>query len=294
MKSLIYRVNLKSQLKFNIMELGLKDKHVLITGGAGGIGEAIVNLLYKEGANVSLHFNTSKEKASEIQQRTNPEKVKLVQGDLRNESDVKQIFSTAINNFGRIDCLIANAAIAAPERTLTSDITLERWNNTIQTNLTGVFLCVRAFFNNLKQFPNKFGSVVLIGSTAGEFGEAGHSDYSATKAAMMYGLTKTWKNEIIKFAPLGRVNTVAPGWVYTQMAADTLDDTDTLKRILQTIPMSKIAVSDDIAHAVVFVLSDIASGHISGQTLVIHGGMEGRVLHEKDEVDLSFTEKLKK
>ena len=275
------------------MELGLKDKHVLVTGGAGGIGEAIVNLLYKEGANVSLHFKSSKEKALEIQKRNDSEKVKLVQGDLRIESDVLNFFSTAISNFGRIDCLVANAAIAAPERALTSDISLERWNNTIQTNLTGVFFCVRAFFNNLKQFPDKFGSVVLIGSTAGEFGEAGYADYSATKAAMMYGLTKTWKNEIIKFAPLGRVNSVAPGWVYTQMAAGTLDDTEKLKKILQTIPMSKIGVSDDISHAVVFLLSDIASGHISGQTLVIHGGMEGRVLHEKDEVDLSFTDKLK-
>ena len=276
------------------MELGLNDKHVLVTGGAGGIGESIVNLLFKEGANVSLHFKTSKEKALEIQQNCDPDKVKLVQGDLRVESEVKSIFSSSVDNFGRIDCLIANAAIAAPERALTSDISLERWNNTIQTNLTGVFMCVRSFFNNLKQFPDKFGSLVLIGSTAGEVGEAGYADYSATKAAMMYGLTKTWKNEIVKFAPLGRVNTVAPGWVYTQMAADTLDDTKTLKKILQTIPMSKIAVTDDIAHAVVFLLSDIASGHISGQTLVIHGGMEGRVLHEKDEVDLSFTEKLKK
>ena len=276
------------------MELGLNDKHVLVTGGAGGIGEAIVKLLFKEGANVSLHFNTSKDRASEIQQKCDPEKIKLVQGDLRIESEVNSIFSTATNNFGRIDCLVANAAISAPERAFTSDITLERWNDTIQVNLTGVFLCVRAFFNNLKQFPDKFGSVVLIGSTAGKVGEAGNADYSATKAAMMYGLTKTWKNEVIKFAPLGRVNTVAPGWVYTQMVAGTLDNTETLKKILQTIPMSKIAVSDDIAHAVIFLLSDIASGHISGQTLVIHGGMEGRVLHEKDEVDLSFTEKLKK
>jgi len=276
------------------MELGLSNKHILVTGGAGGIGKAIVKLLHEEGANISLHYNKSKERALEIQKNCDPKKVQLVQGDLRKEDDVKNIFSSAIDNYGRIDYLIANAATASPERALTSDITLERWNNTIQTNLTGVFLCVREFFNNLKQFPDKFGSAVLIGSTAGEFGEAGHADYSATKAAMMYGLTKTWKNEIVKFAPLGRINTVAPGWVYTKMAEGTLDDTEALKKILQTIPMSKIAVTEDIAHAVVFLLSEITSGHISGQTLMIHGGMEGRLLYEKDEVDLSFTNKYKK
>ncbi len=276
------------------MDLGLNNKHILVTGGAGGIGEEIVKLLFEEGANVSLHYNTSKERALEIQKKCDPKKVKIVQGDLRKEGEVKNIFSVAIDNFGRIDSLVANAAIAASERALTSEISLERWNDTLQTNLTGVFLCIREFFINLKRFPDKHGSAVLIGSTAGEFGESGYADYSATKAAMMYGLTKTWKNEIVQLAPLGRINTVAPGWVYTQMAKGTLDDIGKLKKILQTIPMSKIAVSEDIAGAVAFLLSDKVSGHISGQTLVIHGGMEGRLLYEKDEVDLSFVEKLKK
>ena len=146
---------------------------------------------------------------------------------------------------------MANAGIWPHDDLLTADMSLEQWENTLKTNLTGVFLCVREYFRNLKEYPKDTASLVLIGSTAGLFGEAGHADYSATKAALMHGLTKTWKNEIIHYAPLGRVNTVAPGWVITPMAEESLKNEELVKRTLQTIPLRKMALPIDIANIVV-------------------------------------------
>ena len=260
------------------MELGLTNKHVLVTGGSGGIGQSIVKLLHQEGARISLHYNKGEDRALQAKKQHNSNKLILVKGDLEKESDIERIFQEAIKNFGRIDCLIANAGIWAPEYTLTDKMNLDRWDKTLRINLTGVFLCVREFFRNLQKFREETASIVLVGSTAGKFGEAGHADYSATKAALMYGLTKSWKNEIVTYSPLGRVNCVAPGWVHTKMAEDTLKDESLVKRIFQTMPLKKIAQVDDVASTIVFLLSDKVAGHISGETIMVHGGMEGRVL----------------
>ncbi len=277
------------------MDLQLKDKHILVTGASGGIGRAIVEALYEEDSKITLHVFKNIEIAKDLLRKLGGEdRLHVVQADLRKEEDVSKMFKSANDEYGRIDGLVANAGIWSPEPKLTSQLSLERWNNIIKVNLTGVFLCVKEFFKNLEKYLEKQASVVLIGSTAGSFGEAGYADYSATKSALMYGLTKTWKNEIIHFAKLGRVNTVAPGWTYTQMAEESLKDEAEVKKILQTIPLRKIASVEDIASSVLFLLSDIASGHISGETLVVAGGMEGRRLFDQKEIDVNFLKKLRK
>ncbi|MBA7543736.1 3-oxoacyl-[acyl-carrier-protein] reductase FabG [subsurface metagenome] len=268
------------------MDLELKNKHILVTGGAGGIGQSIVSTLAQEGSNVSLHYRTSEEQALKIQEKNSKEQIFTIYADLTEEADVHKLFRDAIGKFGRIDGLVVNAGIWSPDSALTSELTLERWEKTIKVNLTGSFLCVKEFFINLKNHSDDNGSIVLIGSTAGLFGEAGYADYSATKAALMYGLVKTWKNEIVQYASLGRVNTVAPGWVKTPMAEESLRDKEGFKKILQTIPLKKIAYPVDIAALVTFLLSDKVAGHISGETIMVHGGMEGRLLFDKNEIDL--------
>jgi len=273
------------------MDLNLTGKHILLTGGTGGIGKAIIDQLVEEEARVTIHYNTNIVSATEIQNKYDSSSVFLVQGDLRKEEDIENLFSKANDHFGRIDNLIANAGIWGSESTLTSELSLDQWNNTLDVNLTGVFLCVRAFFRNLIKYPGKSASIVLVGSTAGLFGEAGHADYSASKAALMYGLTKTWKNEIIHYVEMGRVNSVGPGWVLTEMAMKSLEDIEEVRKILQTIPMQKIASATDVANTVLFLLSDKASGHISGESLLVSGGMEGRGLFDKSHVDLSFFKK---
>ena len=260
------------------MELELTNKHVLVTGGSGGIGQSIVKLLHKEGARISLHYNKSEEKAFQIRNDLDSSRLLLIKGDLAKEADIVKFFQDAIDKFGRIDCLVANAGIWSPESTLTDKMSLDQWEKTLRINLTGVFLCVREFFRNLQKFQEETASIVLIGSTSGMFGEAGYADYSTSKSALMYGLTKTWKNEIVTYSPLGRVNCVAPGWVFTEMAEKTLKEEGLMNKIFQTMPLRKIAQVEDIASSVVFLLSDKVAGHISGETIFIHGGMEGRVL----------------
>ena len=270
------------------MDLELRNKHFVVTGGTGGIGEAIISLLIEEEAKISVQYFRNTQKADELSRLFADDSINFLQCDLRNENEVKDFFEKSKNKFGRIEGLVANAGIWSGVSSLTSDISLEQWENTLRVNLTGVFLCVKEFFINLKEFPQNNASIVLIGSTAGHFGEAGNADYSATKAALMYGLTKTWKNEIISFASLGRVNTIAPGWVSTPLAEGTLKDKQKVRKILQTMPLQKIATPFDIASSVVFLLSDKTAGHINGETIIIAGGMEGRVLFDMNQTKLDF------
>jgi len=144
-------------------------------------------------------------------------------------------------------------------------MTLEHWNNTINVNLTGSFLFAREFLRSLEKHARKTGNIILIASTAGIFGEANHCDYASSKSGMMYGFMRSLKNEIIRIAPLGRVNTVAPGWVATAMAEDALKDKALVSKVLQTIPLKKVALPDDVASAILFLSSDKTAGHLSGE-----------------------------
>ena len=123
--------------------------------------------------------------------------------------------------------------------------------------------------------------------TAGHVGEAGHGDYATAKSGVMHGLLTTLKNEIPRIAPRGRINAVCPGWTMTPMAAKFADNKNAMRRALQTIPLRKFGKPSDIAAAVVFLSSHELAGHITGQLLFVDGGMEGRVLYQPDEIDLS-------
>jgi NAD(P)-dependent dehydrogenase (short-subunit alcohol dehydrogenase family) len=163
-------------------------------------------------------------------------------------------------------------------------MTLDQWEKTITVNLTGSFLCAKYFFANLERYKGDTASLILIGSTAGFFGEAWYSDYATSKAGM-HGLMMSLKNEITHIAPKGRVNIVNPGWTLTPMAEEALTDKDMVTRILQTIPMRKTGTPQDIGGAILYLASDILSGHVSGQTINVAGGMEGRVLFTPGEID---------
>jgi 3-oxoacyl-[acyl-carrier protein] reductase len=123
------------------------------------------------------------------------------------------------------------------------------------------------------------GSLVLVASTAGQFGEAGHADYAAAKAAIAYGLARSLKNEVVRDVPNARVNVVSPGWTLTPMAEDALTP-ETLKTITATMPLKKVATPQDIARAIVWLTSPAASGHVTGEVVTVAGGMEGRLLND--------------
>ncbi len=268
---------------------GLSGRKILVTGASGGIGSATAKVLLKSGAVVFLHYNSSIQGINEIKDWMEKEGIPNdhgfpVQADLSEEEQVIQMFENIKSMGGSLHGLVNNAGIWPPKDTSIVEMTLEQWNRTLAVNLTSMFLCSREFLRLLKSDPIEDASIVLIGSTAGIFGEAGHIDYSVTKSAL-HGFMLSLKNEIVKISRHGRVNTVSPGWVKTKMAEDGLKDLKTVTKVLQTTAMRKIATPNDIAYPVAFLLSPLLSGHISGQNIAVTGGMEGRLLFYPDEVD---------
>ncbi|MHA2423800.1 MAG: SDR family NAD(P)-dependent oxidoreductase [Candidatus Thorarchaeota archaeon] len=264
------------------MDLKLREKHFVVTGASGGIGIELTKQLIKEGSKITACFNTQPRELDVIQ-KENPDQVAIVKVDIRNESSVQNLFRKANSQFGRVDVAVANAGVANHEGVGIHQMPLPQWDETLQVNLTGVFLTAKYFFQNLEKYSADDASLVLVGSTAGIFGEAWYSDYSASKAGM-HGLLMSLKNEIVHLASRGRVNLVNPGWTDTPMAEGAVSDPIMMTRITQTIPLRKIAKPQDIANTIVFLSSDVAAGHISGQTITIAGGMEGRVLFTAEEV----------
>ena len=158
-------------------------------------------------------------------------------------------------------------------------LTLARWEEVLRANLTATFLTARGFLREVKR--NGHGNLVLVGSTAGRFGEAGHADYAAAKSAIQVGLLLSLKNEIVRIAPGARVNAVAPGWTYSPMTRGELED-EFVDRLSRTMALRKVAQADDIARAVVVLASDELSGHVTGELVTVAGGMEGRTVHEPE------------
>jgi 3-oxoacyl-[acyl-carrier protein] reductase len=156
------------------------------------------------------------------------------------------------------------------------ELPLDRWEGTLRANLTATFLVARGFLREVER--NGHGSLVLVGSTAGIFGEAGHADYAAAKSAILGGLLLSLKNEITRIAPLGRVNAVAPGWTESPMTRGLVDQ-DRIRAVSRTMALRKVAQPEDVAAQVVVLASDTLSGHVSGQVVVVAGGMEGRTVH---------------
>ena len=253
------------------METGLAGKGVLVTGGSGGIGAACVRAFRAEGARVVAHYHRGRERAEAVGADA------IVGGDLRDEAEVERVFAEAREALGRIDVCAAVAGVWPQEDVPVWELPLERWEETLRANLTSAFLTARAFLREVERTGH--GSLVLVGSTAGVVGEAGHADYAAAKGALLTGLLLSLKNEIVRVAPLGRVNAVAPGWTESPMTRGHVDPDD-VRRVSRTMALRKVARPEDVARQVVVLASDELSGHVTGQVVTIAGGMEGRTIHE--------------
>jgi len=268
------------------LDTGLSGKHAVITGASGGIGIETVKMFLSEGSRVTGTFNRSKRELESLEERW-PNHLLLVKTDQVNEQEVEILFEQANAKFGRVDILVANAGIANHEGKAIQDMSLHQWEKTISVNLTGSFLCAKHFFVNLEKHKGETASLILVGSTAGFFGEAWYSDYATSKAGM-HGLMMSLKNEITHIASKGRVNLVNPGWTLTPMAEEALADKNMVTRILQTIPMRKTATPQDISSAILYLASDVLAGHVSGQTINVAGGMEGRLLFTSEEIKSTY------
>jgi 3-oxoacyl-[acyl-carrier protein] reductase len=273
------------------MNTDLKEKIILITGASGGIGAATARAFAVEGARLVLHYHRRRAAAEKLRRELSNVESVVLGADLTREAQVKRLFARAHKAFGRIDTLVANAGIWIEESVPLGRMSLRQWNRTMEADLTSAFLCCREFFRLVKR--QRHGTVVLVSSTAGVFGEAGHADYASAKSALAYGLTRSLKNEIARLAPHtrdycgGRVNCVCPGWVVTPMTKEHLSDAALVRRVTATMALPQLSRVDDIANAIVFLASDKLARHITGQTLVIAGGMEGRVLWRDSEIDTS-------
>jgi len=256
----------------------------MITGASGGIGSGLVQAFADEGARIVAHYAKNRQHATALADKIGHSRCLALGADLCREDEVSLLFRQAEESLGPIEILIANAGIWPAEDVGIADMPLARWKETLDTDLTSAFLCLREFFRSIRRLSLQAPAAVLIGSTAGIFGEAGHADYAAAKAGLIYGLARSLKNEIARLAPSGRINVVCPGWVRTPMTEGSLTDRKLVERTLQTVPLKKIARIEDVAHAVVYLASERLAGHISGQILTVAGGMEGRVLYTADEL----------
>jgi 3-oxoacyl-[acyl-carrier protein] reductase len=253
------------------VQTGLRDKRVLVTGGSGGIGSACVRAFAAEGARVAVHYHRGRERAEALGADV------LVGGDLTDEAQVEWVFAEAREALGGLDVCAAVAGVWPSEDVPVWQLPLERWEDTLRANLTTTFLTARAFLGEVERTGH--GSLVMIASTAGVFGEAGHADYAAAKSAIAGGLLLSLKNEVCRIAPLARVNVVAPGWTESPMTRGHVDP-ERVRAVSRTMALRKVAQPEDVARQVVALASDEISGHVTGQVVVVAGGMEGRVLHD--------------
>ena len=269
------------------MKTDLAGKVVVVTGASGAIGAAIAIQFAAEEAKLVLHYRRSRENAEALRRKLKRSDSVIVRADLTKELEVRRLFAETLKRFGRVDTLVANAGSWESRDIPLHRMSLRQWRQTLDNVLTTAFLSMREFFRIVAR--QKRGNALLIASTAGVFGEAGHADYASAKSAMAFGLTRSLKNEIARLAPHtpdycgGRVNCICPGWTIVPRTADRLKDVKAVRKVTSTMALPKLGQPADMANAAVFLSSDALAGHITGQTLVIAGGMEGRLLWPPEE-----------
>lgn len=250
------------------MNLYLEDKVVLVTGGSRGIGRSLCEAFAAEGARVAFSYVSSKEKAEaladELTQRYG-KSVVAVQADMAVEKEVLRLIREVETALGYIDVLVNNAAVC-PSGPITS-YSVEVWEKTFATNVTGMFVASREVVQRMLDVGRK-GSIVNIASQAAFRGSTtGHLPYDSSKGAMV-SFTIALAREVAKQGI--RVNGVAPGLVRTEMVAKTWEEKK--ERYLATIPLYRIAETEEIADIVLFLASERAS-YITGSTIDASGGM---------------------
>lgn len=267
------------------MDLELTGRTVLITGASGGIGRALARAFAAEGCNLALHGFRNMDGLRELIRNEGwRDRALALRADITDADAVDAMFEEAAGTFGRVDVCVANAGRWPSPPSLLGDMSPGRFRDTIDVNLCGAAWTARSFLRRLITDDAFGAALTFIGSTAGRFGEAGHSDYAAGKSALR-GLMLSLKNEVVRRVPLARCNMVEPGWTVTEMTRDALDDPGKISRIARTMSLRQLARAGDIASCVVMLSSPAVSRHITGEVITVSGGMEGRMLWADEDVD---------
>jgi 3-oxoacyl-[acyl-carrier protein] reductase len=249
------------------VSISLEGKVALITGGSRGIGAATVRLFVRAGAKVVFNYVRVANEAAKLVSECGAEVCQAVQVDLTGTASAERLVRATVERFGSLDVLVVNHGIWPPAAVAIDAMADERWGNTVSVNLDSAFALVKHAVAQIKQ-QRHGGHIVLISSTAGQRGEAGHCDYAATKGALI-SMTKGLSTEL---APFGiYVNCVAPGWVNTEMSKDALEDPQAAGEIRATIPLGRVGTPEEIAGPVLFLCSRYA-GFITGEIFNVNGG----------------------
>lgn len=242
-----------------------EGKVAVVTGASRGIGREIALRLAQEGAKVAVNYSGNKGKAEEVVQeiKNMGGQAFAIQANVANADEVKDMMDKTIEEFGSIDILVNNAGITRDN--LLMRMKEEDWDNVIETNLKGVFICTKAVTRQMMR--QRAGKIVNVASIVGVAGNAGQANYVAAKAGVI-GLTKTVAKELATRNV--NVNAVAPGFIATDMTESLSEEMK--EQMVSTIPLGKLGNAEHVAGTVLFLLSEDAS-YITGQTIHVDGGM---------------------
>lgn len=245
--------------------MNLTGKVALVTGASRGIGREIALELARQGANVAVNFAGSEAKANEVvdEIKAMGRDAFTVKCDVSSTEEVSAMIKETVDRFGKLDILVNNAGITKDN--LLMRMKEEEWDDVLNINLKGVFLCTKAVTRQMMK--QREGRIINITSVVGVSGNPGQANYVAAKAGVI-GLTKTTAKELASRNIT--VNAIAPGFITTDMT-DKLSE-EIKEEMLKQIPLAKLGEPKDIAKAVVFLASDDAA-YITGQTIHVNGGM---------------------
>jgi len=252
--------------------LSLSGKVALITGGSRGIGAATVRLFTQAGAKVVFSYRKARSQAEALAKECGEANCHAVASNLHDPESARVLVAEAAKHFGRIDILVANHGVWQAEDVAIEKMSDEQWRSTLSINLDAVFGLIKHTVALMKaqarQGGGAAGHIVLLSSTSGQRGEAFHCDYSASKGALI-SMVKSLAAELASAGIY--VNSVAPGWVDTDMSRPALDDPRSGEEIRRTIPLGRVGTPEEIAGPVLFLCTKYA-GFITGEVFNVNGG----------------------
>lgn len=247
--------------------LNLSGKHIVVTGGAQGLGAGIALRLAQAGASITVNYRSSAHAAEQLREQITSlgQRALLVQADVTSAQDVTRLFDAAVGEFGAVDALINNAGIYPLSMLL--DMPADEWDAVINANVRSVFLCTQAAARVMQNQPDALNAIVNIASIEGLSPAPAHSHYSAAKAAVIMH-TQAAANELGRHGI--RVNAVSPGLIWREGIENAW--ADGVQRWQAAAPLSRLGTAEDVADACLFLVSP-AARWITGANLVVDGGV---------------------